>query len=177
LIRTIGKRFGTPCDTFPVGSDKTETVTAFRLENESPWVKPIHEADNEGYVFTSNEAGGLYLWNAAAVVRCEGFKLVEGVNIKTIGWSFSSGLDARFGSRDVSPGSRDVSPGSLDVKSSSLEPNISSVDAGFGFMEPNHGSVELNLGSVEPGAGSLDIRSGSADPGPDSPAGRYAARE
>jgi hypothetical protein len=38
-------------------------------------------------VCTSNEAGNLYLWKVAAVVRGEGFKLAEGVNIKTIGWT------------------------------------------------------------------------------------------
>jgi prophage tail gpP-like protein len=86
LTRAIGKRFGIQCDPFPQDA-QTQTIAAFRLENESPWIKLINAADNDGYVFTSNEAGNLYLWNVAAVTRSEGFKLAEGVNIKSIGWS------------------------------------------------------------------------------------------
>ena len=88
LTRTIGKRFGIQCYVIPESdSGPTQPITAFRLENESPWVKLISAADNEGYMFTSNEAGDLYFWKVAAGVREEGFKLEEGVNIKTINWT------------------------------------------------------------------------------------------
>jgi prophage tail gpP-like protein len=44
----------------------------------------IAEADNQGYIFTSNEAGDLYLWKVAAGIRDEGFSLTEGSNIRNI---------------------------------------------------------------------------------------------
>jgi prophage tail gpP-like protein len=88
LARKIGGRFGITCDTFPADKpDPTGNVSSFRLENESPWTKLIGEADNQGYIFTSNEAGGLYLWEAASGLRGEGFHLTEGRNIKNIQWT------------------------------------------------------------------------------------------
>lgn len=88
LVRAVGRRFGIKCDTFPAyAEDPTQLISNFWLENESPWVKLVSQADNQGYIFTSSEAGDLYLWKPAAAVRGEGFKLAEGVNIKTIGWT------------------------------------------------------------------------------------------
>ena len=88
LARAIGKRFGINCYVIPeTDGDPTGLITAFRLENESPRVKLISAADNEGYMFTSSEAGDLYFWKAAESVRKEDFKLEEGVNIKTINWT------------------------------------------------------------------------------------------
>jgi prophage tail gpP-like protein len=86
LVSAMCRRVGIQCHIFPAGS-QTSNISAFRIENESPWVKLINAADNDGLVFTSNEAGDLYLWKVAAVVRDEGFKLAEGVNVKTIGWT------------------------------------------------------------------------------------------
>lgn len=88
LTRTIGKEFDIICDTFPTGQpDPTQTIPAFRLESESPWAKLISEADNQGFVFTSNEAGNLYLWAVPALSgKAWGFHATEGVNIKNISW-------------------------------------------------------------------------------------------
>jgi len=85
LAKAIGKRFGIQCHALPPSiAGKMQTIYAFRIENESPWVKLVNEADNEGYILTSNEAGDLYFWEVSAAVRDEGFKLVEGANIKSI---------------------------------------------------------------------------------------------
>jgi prophage tail gpP-like protein len=86
LVRAIGKKFNIACDTFPTNKgDPTGIVNAFRIENESPWAKLSGEADNQGYIFTGNEAGGLYLWKAAALSgEAWGFHLTEGVNIKSL---------------------------------------------------------------------------------------------
>jgi prophage tail gpP-like protein len=87
IVREIGGRFGISCDTFPPGSpDPTATVPFFGWENESPWTKLLAEADSQGYILTSNEAGDLYLWKVAAAVR-PGFALVEGRNIKSVEWT------------------------------------------------------------------------------------------
>jgi prophage tail gpP-like protein len=86
LAREIGKKFGIVCDTFPTDRpDPTGIVRAFRLENESPWAKLTGEADNQGFIFTSSEAGNLYLWPVPALSGW-GFHLTEGVNIKHISW-------------------------------------------------------------------------------------------
>jgi len=85
LAKTIGKRFGINCHALPPSiAGKMQTIYAFRIQNESPWVKLVNEADNEGLIFTSNEAGDLYFWEVSAAVRDEGFKLAEGANIKSI---------------------------------------------------------------------------------------------
>jgi len=82
----IGKKFDIVCDTFPTNQpDPTEFVYAFDWENESPWTKLICEADNQGYILTSNEAGNLYLWRPGA--RHEEFNITEGVNVKNIQWT------------------------------------------------------------------------------------------
>ena len=85
LTREIGKRFGIQCHALPPSiADQMEPLYAFCIENESPWIKLISAADNEGYILTSNEAGNLYFWQVSAAVRDEGFRLVEGSNIKSI---------------------------------------------------------------------------------------------
>jgi prophage tail gpP-like protein len=88
LTRAIGEKFNITCDVYPTDKpDPTKTVSAFRLENESPWTKLIGEADNQGYVFTSNEAGNLYLWPVPALSGAQWhFHLTEGINIKNISW-------------------------------------------------------------------------------------------
>jgi len=88
LAKIIGKRFGIQCHALPPSiAGKMQTIYAFRLENESPWVKLISEADNEGLILTSNEAGDIYFWEVSAAVRDEGFALAEGANIKSIEWA------------------------------------------------------------------------------------------
>jgi len=88
LINYIGKRFGIECDTLPPDKpDPTDPVYDFEWNNESPWTKLINEADNQGYILTSNQAGKLYLWKIDGGVRHEGFHITEGVNVKNIKWT------------------------------------------------------------------------------------------
>jgi prophage tail gpP-like protein len=88
IVNSIGSRFNIVCDTFPPdGSDPTEIVPFFSFENESPWTKLINEADNQGYILTSNQAGNLYLWEAASGSRREPFQITEGINVKSIRWT------------------------------------------------------------------------------------------
>jgi prophage tail gpP-like protein len=86
VTKQIGGKFGIDCFALPKGT-ATDTVPAFRFENESPWGKLVGEADNQGFILTSNEAGSLYLWKAAGGEREEGFTITEGGNIKTIQWT------------------------------------------------------------------------------------------
>jgi prophage tail gpP-like protein len=88
ITRAIGGKFGINCHTFPTNKpDPTEKVLLFLWKDESPWTKLIEEADNQGYILTSNEAGNLYLWKVASSNRSEGFNLTEGANVKTIRWA------------------------------------------------------------------------------------------
>jgi prophage tail gpP-like protein len=86
LTHEIGGKFGISCETFPKDSDPTHLVPAFSLQGESPWIKLVNEANNQGLLFTANEAGNLYLWKAGRG-NPEHFHLTEGVNIKTIRWT------------------------------------------------------------------------------------------
>jgi prophage tail gpP-like protein len=86
VVKEIGKTFNISCATFPTNKpDKTEPVYGFSWENESPWAKLINEADSQGYILTSNEAGNLYVWAVKSALE-EGFHLTEGQNIKTAEW-------------------------------------------------------------------------------------------
>jgi prophage tail gpP-like protein len=85
LANKIGGLFAITCETFPTyAEDPTQLVPAFHLQGESPWIKLMNEANNQGLLFTANEAGNLYLWKARG--NPEHFHLTEGVNIKTIQW-------------------------------------------------------------------------------------------
>jgi prophage tail gpP-like protein len=92
LTKNICDKFGITCTNIPINhGDPTAKVAIFSWENESPWTKLITEADSQevegqGFILTSNEAGGLYIWQAAATVRQEGFHLGEGRNIKSVDW-------------------------------------------------------------------------------------------
>jgi prophage tail gpP-like protein len=68
----------------PWDGPETRPVFSFSWDYESPWQKLAAEADNQGYIFTSNEAGNLYLWKVAEEERREGFSLSEGSNIRDI---------------------------------------------------------------------------------------------
>jgi prophage tail gpP-like protein len=87
ITRNISKKFNIVCDSFPTNQpDPTENVAFFSFENESPWTKLIDEADQQGYILTSNEIGNLYLWKVAAGIRREPFNITEGINIKNAKW-------------------------------------------------------------------------------------------
>jgi len=89
LARHISDKFDIFCDTFPEGQpDPTDPVNYFAFENESPWTKLMDEADQQGYIFTSNEIGNLYLWRVPEIeaVR-KPFHITEGINIKNIKWT------------------------------------------------------------------------------------------
>jgi prophage tail gpP-like protein len=86
VTKNICDKFGIDCIHIPTGSDTTEKVPVFSWQNESPWTKLIAEADSQGFILTSNEAGGLYIWKPEGAVRQEGFHLTEGWNIKSIEW-------------------------------------------------------------------------------------------
>jgi prophage tail gpP-like protein len=88
IVCAVGGKFGIKCHALPPSiAGKMQPIGFFSFENESPWVKLISAADNEGYILTSNEAGDLYFWEVSAAVRDEGFRLVEGSNIKSIDWT------------------------------------------------------------------------------------------
>lgn len=84
ITETIAKEFNIAVAHFPRGIDETMPVKSFSWECESPWAQLLSEADNQGYLFTSNEVGGLYLWRPAKMLRIEGFALEEGRNIQKI---------------------------------------------------------------------------------------------
>ncbi|MDR0451274.1 MAG: hypothetical protein LBH26_08415 [Treponema sp.] len=87
ITKEIGKKFGIDCTIIPTNiGDPTVKVSVFTWENESPWTKIITEADSQGFIFCSNEAGGLYIWKPEGYVRDEGFHFTEGRNVKTIEW-------------------------------------------------------------------------------------------
>jgi prophage tail gpP-like protein len=84
LTLRIAKKFDILVARFPKDGPKTWPVNSFSWEDESPWTKLVNEADNQGYIFTSNKAGNLYLWKVASTPRREGFFLEEGKNIRNI---------------------------------------------------------------------------------------------
>ncbi|GAB6392730.1 MAG: hypothetical protein MdMp014T_2103 [Treponematales bacterium] len=86
LIKEIAGKFGIDCFVIPKGT-ATGEVPVFRFENESPWARLAAEAAGQGFIFTSNEAGNLYLWKVASGTRSEGFNITEGANVKTIQWT------------------------------------------------------------------------------------------
>ena len=90
LTKDIAGKFNIACYIIPTNiGDPTVRVHYFAWDNESPWTKLIAEADSQGFVLTSNEAGDLYIWEPASAARGEGFNLTEGRNIKTIEWKES----------------------------------------------------------------------------------------
>ncbi|MDR1858664.1 MAG: hypothetical protein LBQ69_04265 [Treponema sp.] len=84
----IAGKFGIECTNIPTNrGDPTAEVPYFSWQNESPWMKIITEADSQGFILTSNEKGGLYIWQPEGAVReAEKFYLTEGQNVKTIEW-------------------------------------------------------------------------------------------
>jgi prophage tail gpP-like protein len=87
IAKGICDKFGIACTHFPKDRDPTAGVPAFSWNNESPWTKLIAEADSQGFLLTSNEAGDLYIRQAEGAPReKEGFYLTEGRNIRSIEW-------------------------------------------------------------------------------------------
>jgi prophage tail gpP-like protein len=80
----IAEPFGIKVQRMPVDSLETGPVFSFEWECESPWQKLIAKADGLGYIFTSNEAGNLYLWKVGAGFRDKGFELTEDSGIRNI---------------------------------------------------------------------------------------------
>jgi len=68
----------------PRGTDFTETIPVFAWNCESPWTHLLNAADNQGCVFTSNEAGDLYLTKSGRDAEQWHFILAEGANIKSV---------------------------------------------------------------------------------------------
>lgn len=88
IAKNICSEFDIACNYFPNNrGDPTENIFVFSWESESPWTKLVTEADSQGFMLTSNEAGGLYIWKVAESARREGFDLTEGKNIKTLEWT------------------------------------------------------------------------------------------
>lgn len=84
IIQNLSKKFDLPTAHHLGGANQTQIIKSFSIDNESPWTHLLGEADNQGYVFTSNQNGGLYLTRQArAAGRDWGFFLTEGKNIKT----------------------------------------------------------------------------------------------
>jgi len=83
----IAGKFNIDCYNIPTNrGDPTASVPFFAWESESPWMKIIAEADSQGFILTSSQAGDLYIWQPEGEARQEGFHLTEGQNIKAIEW-------------------------------------------------------------------------------------------
>jgi prophage tail gpP-like protein len=87
ITKEIADKFGITCTNIPTNrGDPTKIIESFSWEGESPWMKLISAADSQSFILTSNEAGGLYIWQPEGTERDEGFHLTEGRNVKTIEW-------------------------------------------------------------------------------------------
>ncbi|WP_020613099.1 hypothetical protein [Sediminispirochaeta bajacaliforniensis] len=85
VVKYIADRFSIDVSCMPTSNgDFTKLVSSFAWENESPWQKLIQAADNQGFILTSSQTGGLYIWEVAGGVRKEGFKLIEGQSVRSI---------------------------------------------------------------------------------------------
>lgn len=84
VVEAIADKFGITVYHIPTTENGTQTVSNFAFENESPWTKLVTEAENQGYIFTSNQAGNLYLTREPRNAKQWGFYLNEGQNIKSI---------------------------------------------------------------------------------------------
>ena len=84
VAQAIASQFDIVVHHLPRGQNNTETVSSFEWDCESPWTKLLNVADNQGYVFTSNEAGNLYLTKSGRDAEQWHFILEEGTNIKSV---------------------------------------------------------------------------------------------
>ena len=87
ILKEIAGRFRITSTWFPTNQgDPTSTIGYFSWQNESPWIKLLAEAAKQGFMITSNQAGGLFIWKPAASERDEGFRIIEGQNVRAIEW-------------------------------------------------------------------------------------------
>lgn len=84
VAKSIAGQFDIIVDHLPRGQNNTETVSSFEWDCESPWTHLLNAADNQGCVFTSNEAGDLYLTKSGRDAEQWHFILAEGANIKSV---------------------------------------------------------------------------------------------
>jgi prophage tail gpP-like protein len=89
LVRSIAGEFGIKAYRFPDAAPVTGPVHEFDWTNESPWGKFLNKADEQGLIFTSNEAGDIQILRGATLVgkkdsEYEGFQLAEKINIRSI---------------------------------------------------------------------------------------------
>lgn len=84
VSQSIASRFNIFVQHLPTDRNDTETVSVFDWNCESPWTQLVNAAENQGYVFTSNEAGELYLTKSGRDASQWHFILAEGVNIKSV---------------------------------------------------------------------------------------------
>jgi prophage tail gpP-like protein len=85
IIKSIAAKFNiTKVVHFPKDHDPTHKVEWFSWYDESPWMELVKQADNQGFIITANEAGGIDIWNIAAAKSHDGFYLTEGENITSI---------------------------------------------------------------------------------------------
>lgn len=84
VTQSIASKFGIIVHHLPRGQNNTETVSSFEWDCESPWTHLLNAADNQGYVITSNEAGELYLTKSGRDASYWGFRIEEGLNIKSV---------------------------------------------------------------------------------------------
>lgn len=86
ILKRIAEKFRITSAWFPADQvdDPTSTIGYFSWQNESPWIKLLAEAAKQGFMITSNQAGGLYIWKPASSERGEGFNITEGTNIRAI---------------------------------------------------------------------------------------------
>lgn len=83
VLTEIAKPFDITVYHMPTNQNNTNTISSFSWENESPWTKLLTEADNQGYIITSNQKGELYLTKVGNT-PATGFFVTEGVNTASV---------------------------------------------------------------------------------------------
>lgn len=84
ITESIAKTFDIKVWHIPTTERGTQAVAGFSFTDESPWTKLLNEAENQGYIFTSNQVGSLYLTKSPRQAEDWGFHLSEEMNIKSI---------------------------------------------------------------------------------------------
>ncbi|QQO10317.1 hypothetical protein [Breznakiella homolactica] len=84
IVKTIGSKFGITVEHIPAGGNTSQPVPSFSWENESPWTRLLTEADNQGFIITSNEQGNIQLINPVGWKVNNKFLLAEGKSLKHI---------------------------------------------------------------------------------------------
>lgn len=85
VVEAIAAQCGLKAMHMPTNvGDTTGQVSHFAWNQESPWQKLVLEADNQGVIVTSNQAGDLYVWRVASAPRAEGFAIKEADNATVV---------------------------------------------------------------------------------------------